>query len=250
MSNIKEAVMLRKVIPSDISFIFSSWLKSYRSSNFAKNISNTIYYKAHHNLIETLLRYSDVIIACSSTDQDQIFGYMVASRIDGIFTIHYAYVKHPYRKLGIGTMMLGAFDHDFSTVGCYTHDTYIAHRLSVKYNLVYHPYLMVINETESKPINGFTSTKVSDEESDEKSEVSTFLIDGQVRNAVYELLRALPKLYECKDCTTKEVLDTIFDRAYLDAMASSAYVSKTEELYNMLYVLERLVTDGSTYTWR
>ena len=81
-------------------------------------------------------------------------------------------------------------------------------------------------------------------------EVSTVLIDGQVRNAVYELLRVIPKTYECKDCTTKQVLDAIFNKAYLDAIYSSAYVSNTEALYNQLYVLERLVTDGSSYTWK
>lgn len=82
------------------------------------------------------------------------------------------------------------------------------------------------------------------------SEVESALIEGQVKNATYELLRLLPKLYECKDCVTKQVLDAIFCRGYLDAMYSSAYISSTEELYNQLFVLERLVTDGSSYTWR
>lgn len=84
----------------------------------------------------------------------------------------------------------------------------------------------------------------------EDSQVETALIEGKVKNATYELLRLLPKLYECKDCVTKKVLDAIFCRGYLDAMYSSAYISNTEELYNQLYVLERLVTDGSSYTWR
>ena len=84
----------------------------------------------------------------------------------------------------------------------------------------------------------------------EKSTEEDALIDGRVRNATYELLRLLPKLYECKDCTTKQVLDALFCRGYMDAMHSSAYISSEEELINQLYVLERLVTDGSSYTWR
>ena len=81
------------------------------------------------------------------------------------------------------------------------------------------------------------------------TETVTSLIDGRVRNAVYELLRDLTTVYNCKDCSTDSLMDAIFARAYLDAMHSSAYVSKTEELYNQLAVLERMVTDGTDYTW-
>ena len=80
-------------------------------------------------------------------------------------------------------------------------------------------------------------------------EVVETLIEGRVRNAVYELLRDLTTVYNCKDCCTDTVMDAIFARAYLDAIYSSAYVSKTEELLNQLAVLQRMVTDGTDYTW-
>lgn len=78
----------------------------------------------------------------------------------------------------------------------------------------------------------------------------SLLIDGQVRNSVYQLLRKVPSIYYCEDCDTKYILDTIFSRAWLDSMYSSAYVAKTEELLSDLSTLQSLIINGSRYTWQ
>ena len=74
-------------------------------------------------------------------------------------------------------------------------------------------------------------------------------IDGRVRTAVYELLRVLPSIYNCNDCKSKQVLDAIYCYGCLNVARSDAYVAKTEELLSLLYNLERIVTNGSNYTW-
>ena len=145
MSKINDQIALRAALPTDLPFIYSSWLKSYRHSYFAKNITNTIYFKEHHDIIESLLDKSQIVIACDKHDQTQIFGYMVANFVDNIFTVHYLYVKHPYRKLGLGSTLLRTMS-DLKTLSCYTHETSVAQRLAAKYNFVYHPYLMVLPE--------------------------------------------------------------------------------------------------------
>jgi len=75
------------------------------------------------------------------------------------------------------------------------------------------------------------------------------LIDGKVRAATYELLRAIPTIYNCSECKSKTVLDAIYCYALLNVLQSDAYAAKTEELISLLYTLERLVTNGSNYTW-
>ena len=75
------------------------------------------------------------------------------------------------------------------------------------------------------------------------------LIDGRVRVAVYELLRALPTIYNCDECKSKTVLDALYAYGCLNVLQSNAYVAKTEELISLLYTLERIVTNGSNYTW-
>lgn len=77
----------------------------------------------------------------------------------------------------------------------------------------------------------------------------SILVQGRIRAAVYELLRTLPTTYNCQDCKTKEIMDTIFCYGLLNSLESSGYVAKNEELINQLYVLERLVTNGSSYSW-
>jgi hypothetical protein len=75
------------------------------------------------------------------------------------------------------------------------------------------------------------------------------LMDGRVTNSTYELLRLMPQSYLCGKCNDKEVLDVMFTFAMIDAMESAAYVGNNESILEQLYVIERLVTNGSTYTW-
>jgi hypothetical protein len=78
---------------------------------------------------------------------------------------------------------------------------------------------------------------------------TTILIDGKVRVAVYELLRTIPTIYNCSECKSKTILDALYAYGLLNVLRSDAYVAKTEELISLLYVLERIVTNGSNYTW-
>jgi hypothetical protein len=75
------------------------------------------------------------------------------------------------------------------------------------------------------------------------------LMEGNVRNAVYEALRTIPILYTCNECKSKEIMDAIFAYGYLNSMRAGGYVAKTEELITQLYTLERLLNYGSSYTW-
>ena len=153
MSDLEQSIMLRVGDKSDTSFIFSSWLKSYRNSAFARNISNTIYFSEHHDIIENLLACSDVVVACNKNDQSQIYGYIVASKINDKLTVHYIYVKHPFRRMGIGRYLLTSIRQDFTDDALYTHDTHISSRLSAKYKFSYHPYLMAVQPKSDGEVN-------------------------------------------------------------------------------------------------
>lgn len=77
----------------------------------------------------------------------------------------------------------------------------------------------------------------------------TIFIDGKVRVAVYELLRQIPVIYNCNECKSKTILDALYAYGCLNVLRSDAYVAKSEELISLLYVTERIVTNGSNYTW-
>jgi len=74
----------------------------------------------------------------------------------------------------------------------------------------------------------------------------TVLVYGQVKVAVYDKYRQIPAWCNCQDNDKlHEILETDLCGAYLTAIETSAYIAKTEELINMLIVLDDMVENGS-----
>jgi len=142
----KLPIKIRLATQEDVSFIFNSWLKSYRSSPFARCIANEVYFNEHHKVIEQIIKDNKVIVACNEKDDNQLYGYIVAGNYEGFFILHYIYVKHSFRDMGIGTELLNHFEHDPTSASVYTHHTNLADKLKTKYNMIYHPYLLFNKE--------------------------------------------------------------------------------------------------------
>jgi len=74
----------------------------------------------------------------------------------------------------------------------------------------------------------------------------TILVYGQVKVAVYDKYRQIPAWCNCEDNDAlHKILETDLLGAYLTAIETSAYIAKTEELINMLIVLDDMVKNGS-----
>ena len=86
---INKHVELRSMVPEDESFIYSAWLKSYRSSPVATYLDNDTYYDNHKKIIEKLLLKANVTILCSKEDSSQIYGFLCHEGN----TAHYLYIK-------------------------------------------------------------------------------------------------------------------------------------------------------------
>lgn len=146
----KLPIDIRDMIESDISFIFNTWLKSYRKSRITEGIENPIYFNEHHKVIEDLLKRCDVVVASASDDSSIVYGYMVFEIIEGQFVIHWAYVKNDFRELGIFNAMQEVAGRDKEILGCYTHRTFICEKLEQKLNLIYHPYLVYRKDSKNE----------------------------------------------------------------------------------------------------
>ena len=142
-------IKVRPAVEGDVPFIFSSWLKSYRASLFAKQVSNTVFFSEHHKVIEGILKTSTTLVLCSADDVTNIYGYICAEKIDGIFVLHYAYIKHPYRTLGLAKFLLNQFNHETGSAAMASHMTRIGADLAPKYGFVYSPYLALTPEYET-----------------------------------------------------------------------------------------------------
>jgi GNAT superfamily N-acetyltransferase len=138
-----EQIRLRPANEEDIPFIFSSWLKSFRSSLFASKLVNSVYFTEHHKVIEKIVKNSHVIVACNDQDPTQIYGYIVAGTVDSIFCLHYVYTKHPFRRMGIARLLINFFEHSKDLAGIYTHHTRAMDDIAPKFNLVHQPYIWI-----------------------------------------------------------------------------------------------------------
>lgn len=82
------------------------------------------------------------------------------------------------------------------------------------------------------------------------SVAESVLIDGDVRIDVFNKLRQIPVDYDAEsNQRSREIMEALLAYSYLQGMEASASVAMTEELYTMLYTLDKLVSDGSKYTW-
>ena len=80
--------------------------------------------------------------------------------------------------------------------------------------------------------------------------VESVLIDGDVRIDVYNKLRQISVDYDNENNDkSKDIMEALLAYSYLQSIEASASVAMTEEISNMLYSLDKLVSDGSNYTW-
>jgi hypothetical protein len=102
-------IQVRKATADDIPFIFNSWLKAYKhSSLFAKRIKHEVFFKYHHAVVERIIyRIPLILIATPAGDSSTILGYIVSEALD-CPTIHFCYVKAPFRRFGVARQLLGA----------------------------------------------------------------------------------------------------------------------------------------------
>lgn len=101
-------INFRTLETEDESFIYNSWLKSFRNSPLAKPLCNEVYFRNHKLIINNILQRSTTLLACNPEDSSQIYGYIVYEMLRGVPIVHYVYTKYTYRKLGIAKQLFEA----------------------------------------------------------------------------------------------------------------------------------------------
>lgn len=134
-------IEVREAKLDDLPFIFSTWLRSYRhSSQFAKKISNDVFFQWHHKVIERFIeRNGRVLIAHAAGEPEVILGYICREPSEEI--VQYVYVKRAFRKMGIAKELYKVANiANNSTFTHWTLDTtWITKKLT---ELKYNPYLL------------------------------------------------------------------------------------------------------------
>jgi GNAT superfamily N-acetyltransferase len=106
--------------PGDQAFVFATLLRNLRGSDpRVRRISNTVFFAAHHFVVERALeRGARIVIAHPAGDPGTILGYLLFERLErgtklaGLdvpeTVIHYVYTKKNFRGAGVARTLLAS----------------------------------------------------------------------------------------------------------------------------------------------
>lgn len=135
-------ITVRLAEAKDFDFIYATWLRSYRfSSQFAKKISNEVYFHWHHLVIDRIKeRGGEFLIACPLDEPGVILGFMCTESVQDVKNVHFIYVKKQFRKMGVADALVDASRVDLDKVR-FTHWTTDVDWMIKKFpKLTYDPY--------------------------------------------------------------------------------------------------------------
>lgn len=133
---------IRAAVPEDISFIYATWLNSYRYDGLAsKGIRNCIFYPAYNKVIDGILKRPDckVLVAHVRGEPNVVLGYMVSEP----GTIHYTFCKEAFRGFGIiSALFRESFGDNLIDIICTAKTRGSSDIFNTNPKLVYNPFTL------------------------------------------------------------------------------------------------------------
>ena len=126
-------------VDADYVFIVDSWCKSYREY---ESVPDPVYDDGQRGVIQSLLSHSKVLVVCDANSPTFILGYVVFEWFGRSEVIHFLYVKHSHRRMGLGTTLLRATGWKYGQPVYATHRTRIMKAVGEDYDVTYNPYLL------------------------------------------------------------------------------------------------------------
>lgn len=133
-------IYIREAETKDLSFIKNSWEKSFEKVMHA--VPRESYHRGQQKLMNRLISKSFCYVSCSHEDLNQIFGWMLFEKIKDIGILHYIYVKHPYRRYGIGSALYQMLERDKAYPCIASHRTLYLDHIKDKWNVTFNPYIL------------------------------------------------------------------------------------------------------------
>lgn len=97
----------RRMGPGDFALVMDSWSKGWRESPWSGVVPNNRWRETFVDAVAQLLARGAVIeVAGVKGRPDDILGYRCSERVRDGVALHYAYVKDPYRRRGLGSELV------------------------------------------------------------------------------------------------------------------------------------------------
>jgi len=132
--------VIRPAMGDDVSFIYATWLDSYRNdSNIGLSVKKSVFFDNYRLVLDHILskNTTKVLVAVKNDDPSVIFGYMVGEPDQSI--LHYVFVKGAFHGFGIATALFNEM-FDGSGAVVITHRTKTAQDLCEEFT--YNPFLL------------------------------------------------------------------------------------------------------------
>lgn len=123
---------LRRATPEDLHFVHSSWHSSYWSAWAHKHIDRDVYHEHQDARISLALARSEVYVAYFEAAPTEVLGWVAFEPYRGV--LHYAYVKGPYRRHGIGTGLVAGLKLRWHTHNTNERGKLFLRKLGIRFN--------------------------------------------------------------------------------------------------------------------
>ena len=141
---------IRPAQADDISFIYSTWLRSYRNdSAIGLSVRKSVFFESYRLVLDQILAKAatKVLVACKIDEPNVIYGYLVAEPTEKI--LHYIFVKDAFRRFQIAKTLFQTAFPEHGVGGVYiTHLTRTASKLEIELGyeelgkFLYNPFLL------------------------------------------------------------------------------------------------------------
>lgn len=140
-------IVIRQAQETDIGYILDCWVQGARLPIYQSMIP-PLYYKRYKPLLLSLIKRSNVLIACLPDDPNIIAGFVVYQLLDDIPIIHWCQVRKMFKQQGIAKYLLSQVSPHFGTKLSIVSHLIIPntlpfsfHQVCQKYHLQYDPFI-------------------------------------------------------------------------------------------------------------
>lgn len=99
---------IRPYCASDVRFVMTNWLDTWRVNKHAGVVRNSTYYTETRSLIEDLLARGMKILVADAGDT--LLGFVAYEKKDNRTVVHYLWTKAPYLNTAVSNCLLAATD--------------------------------------------------------------------------------------------------------------------------------------------
>lgn len=136
--NKKDLVSIRDALPTDVNFIFATWLRGlYYGNEWFREIPDRTFYETYHKVLQAILSRGEtkVRVACLREDPDVVLAYAVLEKKNTGHKLHWAHTKQAWRKLGLAHDLIPL---DVNEV---THLTEVGRSIKRRKEWVFNPFI-------------------------------------------------------------------------------------------------------------